>query len=507
MSMISAIPNDVLVNILSRLPVKPVLRFRRVCKGWRSLIDSDDFVEAHLSFAKLHEKPSFVAELDEKFYFFDAHDLHFVVSMKELWQSVPLAPLSGGLGNILSTLSWFDGLCCMGMDVNVVIPKRPRIYQIINPATRTSVKLPKSGLVCPEICQIVRDPVTRVYKLLVVESMYPKFRAEIFSIGVDASWRKLDGAFGCHRPLYCRPFVNGAIHWIFHPMLYRKTGRVVKGTPVTIVAFDVSQESFLTIRPPEGLNVDENFDFVADFRGSLCLLHFDVPGLKMEFWVLQDYDNSVWVMGLIDESEDEIFNISYNPDHETFETVEPRVANELEYPIFNLYIESLAGRNTTGHENNADSGGGGDGDDDDDDDDYDSFYDPGTGDGVNDVEYEREVEFGFDWDDGNGGDGVDHNLHDYYGLLDDYFINENLDDDDNDGSSDGVDDVEYEREVEIDFDWDDGNGGDGVQHNLHDYYGVLDDYFINENLDDDDNDGSSDYDDNDGFGVHWTQFL
>ncbi|KAF3787202.1 putative F-box protein [Nymphaea thermarum] len=430
MSMISAIPNDVLANILSRLPVKPLLRFRRVCKGWRFLIDSDDFVEAHLSFAKLHQKPSFVAESDEKLYFCDANDPHFVVRMRELWQNVPLEPLSDDSMSILSTLSWFDGICCMGIESIYAFPKRPRIYQIINPATRTSVKLPKSGLGCPDICQIVRDPVTRVYKLLlvedVVESMYPKFRAEIFSIGVDASWRKLNdnGAYGCEWPLYYRPFVNGAIHWIY------------RGTPVTIVAFDVSQERFWTMRPPEDLNVEEeHLDFVADFRGSLCLLHFDVPGLKMEFWVLQDYDNSVWVrqhiadchflhkgvdvdsvfiiyMGTVNDTEilflvkvmdlmdnsDENFNISYNPDRKTFESVEPRVANELKYPIFNLYIESLAGRNTTGHENNADSGGGGDGDDDDDDD-YDSSYDPGAGDGVD------NVEFNFDRDDGNGGDG------------------------------------------------------------------------------------------------------
>ncbi|KAF3787201.1 F-box protein [Nymphaea thermarum] len=427
MSMISAIPNDVLANILSRLPVKPLLRFRRVCKGWRSLIDSDDFVEAHLSFAKLHQKPSFVTQWDENLYFCDANDPHFVVRMRELWQ-----PLRGYFMCILAALSWFDGLCCVGIEAIDDFPERPRIYQIINPATRTSVKLPKSGLGDPQICQIVRDPVTRVYKLLLVdfvgESMYDKFRAEIFSIGVDDSWRKLNGAYGSDCSLNCRPFVNGAIHWI-----YKKTGRVVEGTPLTIVAFDVSQERFWTMRPPEDLNVQEDLDFVADFRGSLCLLHFDVPGLKMEFWVLQDYDNSVWVrqhiadchflhkgghvnmvstiyMGTVNDTEilflmslyEGMFNISYNPDRKTFETVEPRVANELEDPIFKLYIESLAGRNTTGHEINAGSGGGGDGDDDDDDDDedyYHSSYDPGAGDGVD------NVEFDFDRDDGNGGDG------------------------------------------------------------------------------------------------------
>ncbi|KAF3787204.1 putative F-box protein [Nymphaea thermarum] len=392
MSMISAIPSDVLANILSRLPVKPLLRFRRVCKGWRSLIDSDDIVEAHLSFAKLHQKPSFVTQWDGNLYFCNANDPHFVVRMRELWQ-----PLRGYFMCILSALSWFDGLCCMGIESIYGSPERPIIYQIMNPATRTSVKLPKSGLGCPEICQIVRDPVTRVYKLLLVEivgeSMYDKFRAEIFSIGVDDSWRKLNGAYGSDCSLNCRPFVNGAIHWI-----YRKTGRVVEGTPLTIVAFDVSQERFWTMRPPEDLNDYDNSVWLRQHIADCHFLH-KAGNVNMVSTIYMGTVNDteilflVKVMFLMDDSEDEMFNISYNPDRKTFETVEPRVANELEDPIFKLYIESLAGRNTTGHENNADSGGG------DDDDDYDSSYDPGAGDGVD------NVAFDFDRDDGNGGDG------------------------------------------------------------------------------------------------------
>ncbi|XP_047947195.1 F-box/kelch-repeat protein At3g23880-like [Salvia hispanica] len=46
------LPNDVIIEILTRLPVKPLLKFKRVCKSWRALISSTQIVAAHLEFTK-----------------------------------------------------------------------------------------------------------------------------------------------------------------------------------------------------------------------------------------------------------------------------------------------------------------------------------------------------------------------------------------------------------------------------------------------------------------------
>ncbi|RXH90692.1 hypothetical protein DVH24_035456 [Malus domestica] len=42
------IPEEILFEILVRLPVKSLLRFRCVCKSWNTLISSPDFRNAHL---------------------------------------------------------------------------------------------------------------------------------------------------------------------------------------------------------------------------------------------------------------------------------------------------------------------------------------------------------------------------------------------------------------------------------------------------------------------------
>ncbi|KAL7213691.1 hypothetical protein ACSBR2_016256 [Camellia fascicularis] len=45
----SNFPMDLIVDILSRLPVKPLVRFRCVSKPWCALIDDPDFIKLHLN--------------------------------------------------------------------------------------------------------------------------------------------------------------------------------------------------------------------------------------------------------------------------------------------------------------------------------------------------------------------------------------------------------------------------------------------------------------------------
>ncbi|KAL7218726.1 hypothetical protein ACSBR2_011909 [Camellia fascicularis] len=48
----TCIPEEVLIEILARLPVKSLLRFRSVCKSWYSLITNPSFITTHLNRTK-----------------------------------------------------------------------------------------------------------------------------------------------------------------------------------------------------------------------------------------------------------------------------------------------------------------------------------------------------------------------------------------------------------------------------------------------------------------------
>jgi F-box interacting protein len=48
------LPEDVIIEILSRLPVKWLLRYKCVCKSWYALITNPDFINKHLTWATSH---------------------------------------------------------------------------------------------------------------------------------------------------------------------------------------------------------------------------------------------------------------------------------------------------------------------------------------------------------------------------------------------------------------------------------------------------------------------
>lgn len=49
---LASLPDDLILEILSRLPAKSVVRFKCVCKGWLVMISSRRFADVHLEFSK-----------------------------------------------------------------------------------------------------------------------------------------------------------------------------------------------------------------------------------------------------------------------------------------------------------------------------------------------------------------------------------------------------------------------------------------------------------------------
>ncbi|XP_056159104.1 probable F-box protein At1g14315 [Syzygium oleosum] len=58
------LPHDVAVEVLKRLPVESLLRFRCVCRSWRSAIDDPRFVVLHLTYSAPDASYWYLVSLD-----------------------------------------------------------------------------------------------------------------------------------------------------------------------------------------------------------------------------------------------------------------------------------------------------------------------------------------------------------------------------------------------------------------------------------------------------------
>ncbi|XP_026393278.1 F-box/kelch-repeat protein At4g19930-like [Papaver somniferum] len=94
----SFLPNDILVDILSRLPVKPLMQFKSVCKHWLSLIKHDtNLIDLHFIRSKSCPNLLYINPLPEKGVLHTCLDVSFSAS-KTLQQSISCAQIVEGSG-------------------------------------------------------------------------------------------------------------------------------------------------------------------------------------------------------------------------------------------------------------------------------------------------------------------------------------------------------------------------------------------------------------------------
>ncbi|PON47082.1 F-box domain containing protein, partial [Parasponia andersonii] len=110
--------SDMIKEILLRLPIKSLLRFRGLCKQWRDLIQHPDFIKVHMSRAT----PLLVSNRD----FITHSDFASTASHHPANPSDPYYQFS-----------------ILGICEGLVVEIPPDILQVRNPATRQALVLPR----------------------------------------------------------------------------------------------------------------------------------------------------------------------------------------------------------------------------------------------------------------------------------------------------------------------------------------------------------------------------
>ncbi|KAG5241653.1 F-box protein [Salix suchowensis] len=232
------LPPEMFCEVLARLPVESILRFRSVCKSWCRIIQSPYFISLQLGVTK--NRPSrFIVqsqcEADMSSLFLvdieglKAREIHLekIKCRTRLKFKLPA----------LGVRVFCDGLLCMASE------KRLDPVCVCNPITKESVILPlsrsKAHLVRHKLAfgfdqssgkyKVIRDYRTSSNKHL------SKF--QIITLG-ESSWRQLNPPQDlCTSDWDAAVFWNGSLHWMIND----------KTLDDPILAFDLSSETFYTI--------------------------------------------------------------------------------------------------------------------------------------------------------------------------------------------------------------------------------------------------------------------
>ncbi|XP_059647994.1 F-box protein CPR1-like [Cornus florida] len=244
------IPEEILIQILVRLSVKSLLRFRSVCKSWYSLIIDPAFIQAHLktSSQSTHIILSYKSELTR----IDRYSIRYDdESFHQYFE--PQLP-SHILKQSLTMYGSCNGLVCLSNEETI---------RLWNPALRKLKTLPNSLIIDPNLdylrtylahlafgflpgvndYKVVRILCLRddIYKPLPYKS---QFLTEVYSLSTD-SWKRIDVApaydFIGNRPA----IVNGAAYWV-------AVKRTDEGNCCLLVRFDLGDEVFDEVMLPDG---------------------------------------------------------------------------------------------------------------------------------------------------------------------------------------------------------------------------------------------------------------
>ncbi|KAL6888849.1 hypothetical protein ACP4OV_009875 [Aristida adscensionis] len=300
------LPDEIVAQILVRLPVKSLLRFKSVCKAWRATISDPFFTRAHLrsSAARSEQDPAFLIY---------PHTLYRVIE-EEAWPTTFSSEIrlyqwrpgdttatvlhGGDFGGEFSMVFWLAH--CDGL---VLVPTDTKLY-LFNPATRDAVALPASsrydnGVQEEHVCWhtmgcryidldrevyysasgLGQDPRTGEYK--VVRSFYHScdigmnichMGMEVFTVGGSAGgdgWREIAPGPPHLVSRWETPVtVKGFMFW----HMDNRHKDYQPAHPRGILRLSLDDEAFAIAELPASLDpaLDDEFT-MGELRGELCL--------------------------------------------------------------------------------------------------------------------------------------------------------------------------------------------------------------------------------------------
>ncbi|XP_027076817.1 F-box/kelch-repeat protein At3g23880-like [Coffea arabica] len=305
-SSLPELPNDIIVEILCRLPVKSLVRFCCVCRFWQNLITKDrGFMNSqlHNSIKNLSCFQNVLLRNDEGSTKCPCHkipDLQPQKLMKKFahaTENLPGCRVIFQEGKFIMS-GCCDGIICFYWIFHSNCSSRnlePMIY-LCNPALRQCRALPSSNyqnrsysfntVVC-----FFLDPVSDDYKVVKIINWGAKFMVELYSLS-NNSWKQLGLKILPPRDQRTSIFDRPVVHDGFPYWLAQRANDWTRFLNV----LDMVEENIREIPIPDGIQCPQ----LELFQGSLSIFGWSTSTNMNTVWVMkEDRTGTCWTKQLL----------------------------------------------------------------------------------------------------------------------------------------------------------------------------------------------------------------
>ncbi|PIA46311.1 hypothetical protein AQUCO_01500078v1 [Aquilegia coerulea] len=279
-----ALPEDITLNILSRLPVKSLMRCRCVCKSWLTSTSTPYLINMHGARATQDHNPDvlFIDFRDNPDKTLATQDLYIVENVGTHNEIVKPVPLPEHLMS-LHLVDSCNGLICL-----TISPACERLTYVYNPCTGESIQLPYSPFsqTSDGICGFGYSPNHDEYKFVAFISVQPYFDfpfpiAEVCTLGSD-SWRRI---VNVPFTLIVPPsyfYMDGALYWLAFDRFDKSS--------LGIGSFDLENEElhFFLLPPKIFSTLDTNYLEAGIIEGCVSVVDFS-SGEHTQIWSSMNY--------------------------------------------------------------------------------------------------------------------------------------------------------------------------------------------------------------------------
>lgn len=283
---INALPREIVVDILSRLPAPSLFRAQFVCRSWRALARDPLLLQLHRHRAASSHDPSLVFHCDHPL----RSQLYFVDGVSGGDGRNRPARIShppfGVVAPEFDLVGSSEGLLCLA---NALYSDDVYVY---NPLTREFRELPDSAghqRKREMVFGFGFDETEKDYKVIkiVYAIMIRHGRPRRVLLGNSEvqvcslrspTWRRLGNATNHLEVTPSQPLINRRLHW---------TSRGTRWN-IRIVSFDLSDEQFREVPVPKSMDLRRHRYHLVELRGCLSAAVL-LPSGVLKIWVMKEY--------------------------------------------------------------------------------------------------------------------------------------------------------------------------------------------------------------------------